>query len=146
MTPCYVFDIDGTLADLTHRLPFIQQSPKNWAAFFANVAGDAPIRHICDLANTLSDADKYIVLVSGRSDECRSETVRWLNVNRISFHALYMREAGDHRPDNIVKGELLNELLADGYQPLMAFDDRNQVVEMWRSRGIPCAQVAAGDF
>jgi hypothetical protein len=28
----------------------------------------------------------------------------------------------------------------------MAFDDRSQVVKMWRKRGVPCAQVADGDF
>jgi hypothetical protein len=36
--------------------------------------------------------------------------------------------------------------LADGYEPIMVFDDRNQVVKMWRERGIVCAQVAEGDF
>ncbi len=47
---------------------------------------------------------------------------------------------------DIVKAELLDQIVADGFSPVMAFDDRNQVVEMWRARGIPCAQVAPGDF
>jgi hypothetical protein len=41
---------------------------------------------------------------------------------------------------------LLDKLMADGFRPIMAFDDRNQVVEMWRQRGVPCAQVADGNF
>jgi hypothetical protein len=57
-----------------------------------------------------------------------------------------MRRRGDKRADFIVKGELLDKIIADGWQPIMAFDDRNQVVQMWRARGIPCAQVAEGDF
>ena len=52
----------------------------------------------------------------------------------------------NHRPDHQVKGELLDRLRADGWEPIMAFDDRNQVVRMWREKGIPCAQVADGDF
>lgn len=59
---------------------------------------------------------------------------------------LYMRKEGDHRPDFKVKRDLLAALKADGYEPIMAFDDRDQVVEMWRAEGIPCAQVADGNF
>lgn len=40
---CYIFDIDGTIADLSHRLPHIQKEPKDWDAFFGCVADDAPM-------------------------------------------------------------------------------------------------------
>lgn len=59
---------------------------------------------------------------------------------------VYMRKDGDHRPDNEVKSELLARIRADGHDPIMAFDDRDQVVKMWRAAGIPCAQVADGNF
>ena len=59
---------------------------------------------------------------------------------------LYMRADGDFRSDDIIKAELLAKVRADGYEPIMAFDDRNQVVRMWRANGVPCAQVAEGDF
>ena len=51
-----------------------------------------------------------------------------------------------HRPDNLVKGELLDAIRADGYEPVMAFDDRTVCVNFWRACGIPCAQVADGNF
>ena len=57
-----------------------------------------------------------------------------------------MRKEGDHRPDHIIKLELLAQIRSDGFEPIMAFDDRNSVVKMWRDAGIPCAQVAEGDF
>jgi hypothetical protein len=57
-----------------------------------------------------------------------------------------MRKAGDHRDDDILKIELLAEMRRDGYTPIMVFDDRNRVVKAWRSAGVPCAQVAEGDF
>lgn len=143
---CYLFDLDGTIADLTHRLHHIQKEPKDWDAFFAACPGDVPIVHVIELMQTLIDADQHVVLVSGRSDVSRADTEFWTD-RHIGFRCpLYMRKAGDHRPDHIVKGELLDQILADGYRPTMAFDDRNQVVEMWRARGIPCAQVAPGDF
>lgn len=142
---CYLFDIDGTLADLTHRLPHIQTEPKDWRAFFAACGDDAPIGHICEVARTLAQFE-HIVLVSGRSDECREATETWLTREMIHFNGLYMRKAGDHRPDHMVKSELLDQIIGDGFRPIMAFDDRTQVVNMWRERGIPCAQVAPGDF
>jgi phosphoglycolate phosphatase-like HAD superfamily hydrolase len=145
---CYIFDIDGTLADCSHRLPHIQKQPKDWRAFFAAVADDAPIQHVIDLAMDLASGGAEIVYVSGRSDECREETVRWLE--RVGapdpFGRLYMRKEGDHRDDDIVKAEILVALRSDGLEPVMAFDDRNRVVAQWRRNGVPCAQVAYGDF
>ena len=57
-----------------------------------------------------------------------------------------MRRGSDRRPDYVVEAELLDRILADGYRPIMAFDHREQVVKMWRARGVPCAQVAEGNF
>ena len=42
--------------------------------------------------------------------------------------------------------ELLEQMRLDGWDPGMAFDDRSRVVKAWREAGIPCAQVAEGDF
>lgn len=147
MTRCYLFDIDGTIADLSHRLHHIQSDPKNWPAFFAGCHADKPIQHILDLALMVSEHAE-IIFVSGRSSECRHATQDWLRAHYLgaSTPRLYMREAGDNRPDDQVKGELLDQILAEGYRPVMVFEDRNQVVKMWRARGIPCAQVAEGDF
>jgi hypothetical protein len=51
---CYAFDIDGTLADVSHRLHHIARKPKRLDVFFAASADDKAIRHICDLARHLS--------------------------------------------------------------------------------------------
>lgn len=144
-TRCYVFDIDGTLADCSHRIHYIQSQPKLWDEFFAQCHLDKPIPHIIDLARRLY-VTAPIVFVSGRSDQCREQTEQWLQEHGLPFSPLYMRTEGDHRDDDIIKLELLAQLRADGFEPIMAFDDRNRVVAAWRSAGIPCAQVAEGDF
>lgn len=154
MSPrCYLFDLDGTLADCSHRLHHIVPEfdnqgmlpPKNWRAFFAECGDDKLIGHISDLLHTLCHHEQ-IIIVSGRSDECREQTEAWLAKHEIVYHALYMRKAGDHRHDEIVKSELVDLALADGWRPIMAFEDRSRVVAMLRKRGIPCLQVADGDF
>lgn len=150
---CYLFDIDGTVADLSHRLHYISEAfddqgmkrKPDWSAFYAACHLDTPIPHIIELAKMLANFER-IVFVSGRSDECMPQTQEWLTREIGHYNALYMRKAGDDRPDNIIKIELLAQLRADGYEPIMAFDDRNQVVEAWRKAGIPCAQVAEGNF
>lgn len=61
------------------------------------------------------------------------------------FH-LYMRPAKDKRPDELVKKELYTENIAPYWDVLLVLEDRNRVVKMWREIGLPCFQVAEGDF
>ena len=145
----YLFDIDGTLADLTHRLHFIENGRKDWDGFFAACRDDLPIAPVIETCRLLRKSGATIVLVSGRSDAIRKETVQWLNDFEVPFDALYMRKAGDHRQDDIVKAELLDHLIAkdwDDKQIVGVFEDRNQVVEMYRSKGYRVFQVANGNF
>ena len=59
---------------------------------------------------------------------------------------LYLRDDDDFRPDDITKKEIFERVLTDGFRPQLAFDDRDQVVSMWRDMGLPCFQVREGKF
>jgi len=133
MRPCYIFDIDGTLADNSHRNPYKCEDCMN----------DKPIKHIIDLAKVLG-LGTPIVVTTGRPEEVRELTQKWLGIHGIIYvmHDMYMRKTGDNRPDDAVKKEMLEQIRNDGWSPIMAFDDRQKVVEMWRANGVPCAQVA----
>ena len=79
-----VFDLDGTLADITHRLHHIEPPNKNWPAFFRACGDDAPIPAICGVYNALvTEKSKHgntcndIEIWSGRSSEVWDETVGW---------------------------------------------------------------------
>lgn len=144
----YLVDIDGTVADLSHRLHFIQGEKANWDGFFAACPNDMPINEVIETVRLLKNGGAKIVLVSGRSDAIRTETAQWCANFGVSFDGLYMRKAGDHRHDNIVKSELLDAVLIDfpGEQIAGAFEDRKQVVDMYRERGLRVFQVAEGNF
>lgn len=86
------------------------------------------------------------LFVSGRPDSCRNLTRRWLNKHVTTLGGLIMRDTGDHRPDYIVKLELFDKRIRDNYDVVIAFDDRQQVVNMYREIGITVAQVAEGMF
>jgi phosphoglycolate phosphatase-like HAD superfamily hydrolase len=144
-----LFDIDGTLADCSHRMHWVRTKPKNWKAFNAAMAKDMPHHDIIWLAKTLYAAGNRIIISSGRGEETRDVTVNWLDNNaglQGVYCRLYMRPLNDFRSDVIVKSEMLDQMIKDGYDPYMAFDDRDGVVAGWRSRGIRCLQVAPGDF
>ena len=82
---------------------------------------------------------------------CFDLTLAWLDYycaiyNMGRYPTLYMREAGDNRPDYMVKKELYYNLISKEFDVKLVFDDRQQVVDMWRSIGLTCFQVAEGNF
>jgi nicotinamidase-related amidase len=142
-----IFDIDGTLADCTHRLHHIQTKPKDWDGFFAAMSGDTLIKPVAELLDAFVHQYRHtIVLCSGRPETYREPTEKWLAMCGIKWSRLYMRQAGDRRDDSIVKKELLDQIRADGWKPFLAIDDRQRVVDMWRANGLVCLQCADGDF
>lgn len=146
-----IVDIDGTIADLSHRMHHIQGKGrrKDWTAFFAACGEDVPHDDIIRLLQAIAASTPQVVFhyVSGRSDGCRSQTEAWLQRHGLPRGALLMRRAGDFRTDDVVKEEILDTRLelspADVW---FVLDDRDRVVDMWRRRGFRVLQVAEGAF
>jgi hypothetical protein len=138
MTIC-VFDIDGTMANIDHRLGFVRSQPKNWPAFERAIPHDSVNEAVASVYKRfVADPSVTVVLASGRSETGRILTATWYTDNKLDgYNALYMRAAGDYRSDIIVKQEILDQIVIDfGHKPDMVFDDRPGVVDMWRSNGI----------
>ena len=134
-----VFDIDGTLANIEHRLDYVRSKPKNWKAFDAGIPNDKVNEPVAKVFYAMVAEGNTIVLASGRNERTREATEKWLYENSLfGFDIkLYMRKADDFRNDSIVKREMLDEIIADyGKKPDMVFDDRPRVVNMWRDAGI----------
>jgi uncharacterized HAD superfamily protein len=141
-----IVDIDGTLADASHRLHWISSRPKNWKAFFANMDKDLPIVETVSLVQSLADAGHRLIYCSGRPADYRDVTVEWLRLQVGRYGPLFMRAKGDFRNDDVVKEELLAEIRLQGFDPVLALDDRKRVVDMWRRNGIRCLAVEEGEF
>jgi predicted kinase len=139
-----IFDIDGTLADVSHRRHFVAHGKREWGSFFASMHLDSvndPVRRL----NQMLDGRVAIVLCSGRPEDYRAVTEAWLAQWGVVYHRLYMRSSGDHRADHVIKAELLEIMQADGFEPFLVVDDRPSVVAMWRERGLTCLQCADWD-
>lgn len=139
-----IFDIDGTLADVSERIHYLKNKPKNWDAFFEGMAQDKAIRSMVRLCNLLYSSGIQIILCSGRNEGYHAETVTWLAQQGVHYHDLLLRKEKDRRSDGVVKRELLATI--DKSKVLFVVEDRSRVVEMWRSEGLVCLQCAPGEF
>ena len=139
--PFYVFDLDGSLANLDHRLHHVTDGNRRWKEFFAECGKDLPIWPVIHALQAHVKAGHRVEIWSGRSDEVRNQTEYWLNAHGIDPALLTrMRPAGDSTQDFILKRSWLD---AEPVRPDAIYDDRTSVVSMWREAGVPCFQVAA---
>jgi len=144
----YIFDIDGTLADCTHRLHHIIGDTKDWDAFDEVGYLDTPIYPMIRVCNALYNAHFEILLLTGRNERVRSCTELWLEKWGVCYNRMLMRGLKDRRQDTEVKLELLNS----NYTPVQResinsiFEDRQRLVDMFRAEGYHVCQVAKGDF
>lgn len=144
-----IFDLDGTLADIAHRRHHVEKSDKtdaDWRAFYAACAGDRVNFPVAQTFDALRAAGHQVWIVSGRSDEVREQTEAWLQHHCLVPDRLIMRKARDHQPDHKLKRSWLNDGTIPKPAVMCVFDDRSSVVSMWREEGLPCFQVAPGDF
>lgn len=140
-----ICDLDGTLTDTSHRLHHVQGPKKDWDAFFDGIPDDPIVGPVADIVDMYAADGAAILLCSGRPEKCREKTQEWLNKNDVEYTQLYMRPDDDRRPDHIVKAQILDGILADGYEPIFVLDDRSSVVKMWRERGLTCLQCALSE-
>ena len=160
-------DLDGTLADVNHRLPYIKNpdgtlkpyAERDWDSFNAACVDDAPNEDVIQILTALvrgwgahgchmcGAIDRDVYILSGRNDSVRAETVEWLQKHvdeDWDFNErLVMRKADDRRPDTEVKLEMVRELGLTPDDVLCILDDRQCVVDMWRENGFRCLQVDA---
>lgn len=140
-------DLDGTLAHMNGK-----RSPFDWMKTDIDDLDEIVAKSIKD---HMALGHK-IIFMSGRSEEGRVPTEQWLEFYGFKYHKLLMRrktyinnmgqEVPDFRKDNIIKEELYNQHIKGKYNVRHVYDDRNQVVSMWRKLGIKVYQVQEGDF
>jgi len=130
-------DIDGTVALMNGRGPY------EWS----RVGGDLPHQSVITAVRAMHAAGNAIIFCSGRDEVCRVDTQAWLELYvDVPYEGLFMRPAGDSRKDSIVKREIFDDEIRDRWRIVGVFDDRQQVVRMWRALGLTVFQVAEGDF
>lgn len=140
----YVFDLDGTLADMEFRRHFVMNGNRDWKSFYKSCVEDHPNTPVIEALKAHVAAGHRVEIWSGRSDEVEAETRDWLTAQGVDPALLTnMRAQTDYTPDYELKRRWLKKCDA---RPDAIYDDRDSVVAMWREEGVPCFQVAPGDF
>lgn len=133
-----IVDIDGTLAHKWGRNPFDEST----------VLQDTPDEEV--ILSVIAEAvfhKRKVIIMSGRTEGCRADTEQWLKNWGVPYDALFMRGIDDKRPDDVVKFDLYMKNVVDHYDVKKVYDDRAQVVFMWRKLlGLKVMQVAEGNF
>jgi len=140
-----VFDLDGTLADLSHRKHLIQRPDPDWDLFYESCDKDGYHDWLFELLHTMLEDGYKIAIVSARHEGLREKTIKWLASRDVLVGEgewvdlfLVRKSANDYRPDTELKKEWL-----DGYgrdRILFVVDDRQKVVDMWRREGCKVLQ------
>jgi len=157
----YIFDIDGTLADASHRLHWIlppdgndawqdMEFQPNWERFYLDCHLDLPKSNVISLLLDLAQTND-IWFFTGRQEDTRTKTVEWLNhfvdPDVVEDCQLVMRRTGDHRKDYVVKQEMLDNMLPmDRTRLIGVFEDRKGVTEMFRRNDVTVFQVEFGEY
>ena len=134
--PKYILvDVDGTLADCTHREHYVVSSKKkDWNSFFNLTPFDLLRQDVVDMIEKkYKDIPK--IIVTAREECWRPHTEKWLLENGIKFENILMRPSGDRRPDIEVKKEIL-DTYCDIENIIAVVDDRPCVVKMWKDNGL----------
>ena len=151
MKKIVIFDLDGTLALIDKRRALATKNGKmDWDVFFDrdNIKLDVPNTPVITMAQTLHSQGFTIVIFSGRSKVSYRTTRQWLFQNDVPFDDLHMRPTSDdwhYMKDSDLK-QIWFDTVVDKDDVFAVFDDRQQVVDMWRKNGLTTFQVADGDF
>jgi phosphoglycolate phosphatase-like HAD superfamily hydrolase len=131
-----VFDIDGVLADVRHRLHHVASRPKDWDAFFGAAPDDPPLDEGLGAVATADRAGHVVVYLTGRPERCRTATLIWLAAQGLPEGQLFMRDDADRRPARMTKVAALRRL-SRRYRIEAFVDDDAAVVEAVRAAGFP---------
>lgn len=144
--PVIVCDLDGTLCNIDHRLPYVKQEKKDWASFFEGIAKDTPNLAVKEAIEEYRRNGHHIVFVSARPEDYRDETEQWLDRvlgEDFGYLNLIMRRKGDKRQDTEVKKEIYDRYLKH-LDIRKMFDDRPSVIRMWRELGLDVVDCGKG--
>lgn len=128
-----IFDMDGVLADMTHR-EGLRHDKK---AFRAAAALDKPIKPMIALYHALLKAGYDCHIWTARNAVNEAVTYDWLMQNVMEFSDLRMRVDGNTHRDEDLKEIWLNSYLAKSWTPDLVVEDKIDCVRMFRRRGIP---------
>lgn len=145
--PAAIFDVDGTLCDVRSVRKYVEPNhailnfKKDYARFHRESIGCPPHTQVVKLARHLRTKNIKILVVSGRQERWLGITKQWLAKWNIEYDDIYLRGDRDFRPDIQLKAQI-GERILEKYHPIVAVDDRDDIIAAWKRIAIPTVKVA----
>jgi hypothetical protein len=137
-----VVDLDGTLANIDHRVHLVKRDKPEWDQFYAACHKDSVNQWCAEIMSAFHSQNFKVLIVSARRDTEKAKTLKWLDSNMVRYSQLIMlRKGDDNTPDTQLKKKWLNSYGKGDI--LFIVDDRQKVVDMWRAEGMTCLQCYA---
>jgi hypothetical protein len=136
-----VFDFDGCISKCSWRESLLPANGlvNGYDLFHELLILDPPNMEIITMMK-LSKMEGYkVIILTGRKEENRHDSVRWLNRYSVCYDAMYMRPNNDHRPSQIYKSEVLSTF--DKNDIKMIFDDMEKNINHFKELGYPTCLV-----
>ena len=140
----YIFDVDGTLANVDPYLHYVRGSNRDYDAFHEASIDALPNLEVVEMLNNAVADQHAILIVTSRKDKWRGLTSMWLAKNNLRSHALFMRSDEDNRPDYEVKRDILHKI-NNHWKVLHAVDDNPNVIRLWEDNQIPTTKIGTWD-
>ena len=132
-------DIDGTVADNSHRQHFLE-GKKDWDGFFSELTNDLPIQLIIDKVIQEQANGREIVFLTGRPERHRYSTTLWLKEHFDFEFKLLMRNDGDQRNKLKIKKEIFEK----NFKPdeiYCVFENDYELIKMWKGLTLEIIEV-----
>jgi phosphoglycolate phosphatase-like HAD superfamily hydrolase len=135
-----IFDMDGTLADVSSIRHHVSGRHKDFSAFHEASVDVPPHPEVVQAARDAKAAGHDVFIVTARDAMWRNHTAAWLGINDVPSDGLFMRAHKDRRPDYEVKSEI-HDKIAQTHDIVHAHDDNPAVIKLWQEKGIPTTVV-----
>jgi FMN phosphatase YigB (HAD superfamily) len=140
----YIFDVDGTLANVDEFLHFMRDGKKDYDSFHSASINAKPNLEVFSMLDNAISKGHAILIVTSRKEKWRGLTSMWLAKNNARSHALFMRDNDDNRPDYEVKKDILSKI-EDFWVVVHAVDDNPNVIKLWEENKIPTTKIGTWD-
>lgn len=130
-----ILDLDNCIYDDAWRIKFIDHSKPIDGGRYNIYHGGCHLDYFCGQEFVGKEG---IVIFTARPEKFREKTIERLHQDGISFELLLMRDDDDHRHSVELKEEMLHDLPKHfgRIEIEAAYDDRDDVLEMYRRNGI----------
>jgi hypothetical protein len=146
--PAVICDVDGTLVDVRDVRRHVDPSHPEFSGkrnfnLFHKASRDAPtVGWVVDLVRAIAEIPFDVAIVSAREQMWGGLTTKWLEQHGVPFDEIHFRRNQDYRPDIDIKRQILRRI-SRRREVVLAIDDRETVLPLWRRAGIPLIQVGA---